>query len=248
MSFWKRHKSKPKQIISADYQVLNFETARNENLTGWSDSEVAARQDVAYRELLKELHAGNPRQDLQVAAKALQATGIDSSVLEVGCGSGYYYEILSFLLKREVSYLGIDLSSAMTRLAKEKYPARTFLTADAVCLPFLDRSFDVVLNGGALMHILNYAQAISESSRVARSFCIFHTVPVLQKRPTTVLKKSAYGGPVLEVIFNEAELLNLFTHNYLKIRSFMESVSYNLESTLHEKTITKTYLCEVLPR
>lgn len=249
MFSWWTKKSNGKQTVSSHHRVITLEDARNENFTAWSDPEVAWKQDNAYRGMIEEMYGGNVRHDLTVAAGVLQETGLtDPSVLELGCGSGYYYEVLTHLLNRDLLYVGVDKSNSMILLAKKNYPGKPFLLADATKLPFCDRSFDIVFNGVSLMHILNYAEAISESSRVARSFCIFHTVPVLQKRPTTFLQKSAYGGRVLEIIFNEAELTDLFRRNYLKVRSSLESIPYNLESTLHEKTVTKTYLCEVLPR
>jgi len=56
------------------------------------------------------------------------------------------------------------------------------------------------------MHVLEYRQAIAESVRVTRKWCIFHTVPVMLYRSTTLLQKRAYGEPVVEIIFNQAEL------------------------------------------
>ncbi|MCI0415650.1 class I SAM-dependent methyltransferase [bacterium] len=249
MFFRRKQKSPPRQDVSSNYRVFGLESAQALNLAGWLDPEVALKQDAAYQDLIKQMKAGNVRRDFQVAAKTLEATGIQNpSVLEVGSGSGYYYEILSYLLNRELHYVGVDRSQSMIRLAKKNYPAKPFLAADAARLPFSDRSFDVVFNGVSLMHILEYAEAIFESRRTARSFCIFHTVPVLQDRPTTVLQKSAYGGPVFEVIFNEGELTALLKANHLRIRSSVESIPYNLEKIVSEKTITKTYLCEVLPK
>ncbi len=248
MFFQRKKNSNAKHAVSSDYRIVAAETARSVSFDGWLDPEVAARQDAAFRELIEQLRTGKVRRDLKVAVETMQAAGlIDPSVLEVGCGSGYYYEIMSHLLKQDLLYSGVDRSPWMIRLAKKNYPAKTFLTADAARLPFSNRSFDVVFNGVSLMHILDYAKAISESARIAKSFCIFHTVPLLQNRPTTMLQKSAYGSPVVEIIFNEQELRALFEANHLQIRSVKESIPYNLEWVLNEKTVTKTYLCEVLP-
>ncbi len=59
------------------------------------------------------------------------------------------------------------------------------------------------------MHIVDYAEAIREAARVAAHNCIFHSVPVFADHPTTFLQKYAYGAPVVEVVFAEAELLSL---------------------------------------
>src|SRR5438128_10265707 len=167
---------------SARYAVLERESAMRQPINGWRRRDTALRQDATYRSLIEQMRAGRPRQDFLVAAEAVRRTGLpDPSILEVGCGSGYYSEILSHLLGRRVRYVGLDLSQAMTRLALDRYPDRPFVIGDATSLPFADSSFDIVLNGLSLLHTLRYEAAISESRRITRAWCIFHTVPVLHR-------------------------------------------------------------------
>jgi ubiquinone/menaquinone biosynthesis C-methylase UbiE len=192
------------------------------------------------------MHAGNPRLDFTVAAQALLMTGLDSStLLEVGCGSGYYSEVLPLLSGRTVQYTGLDYSPAMVDVARENYPGSEFVVGDATALPFAENSFDIVMNGVSLMHILGYKDAIAESGRVARKWCIFHTVPLLVSRQTTVLTKNAYGSPTVEVIFNEDELRTLLKENGMNIRHTLESIPYDLSDVLGERTVTQTFVCEV---
>ena len=63
------------------------------------------------------------------------------------------------------------------------------------------------------MHITGYRLAIAESVRASRGWCIFHTVPVMAGRPTTFLTKQAYGKEVIEVIFNRAEIEEIFVEH-----------------------------------
>jgi ubiquinone/menaquinone biosynthesis C-methylase UbiE len=180
------------------------------------------------------------------AADAVRATGLaDARVLEVGCGSGYYSEILSHILRYSVRYVGLDNSLAMIGLALKRYSNYPFVVGDATALPFPDGAVDTVLNGVSLMHILHYELAIAESRRVARRWCIFHTVPVLQRRETTVLRKRAYGRMIIEIIFNQEQLHNLLELRGLAVRHVLDSVPYNLEAVLNERTVTRTYVCEV---
>lgn len=231
---------------STDYQLIDFDTAISERYDGWCERIVADRQDAAYRTLIREMHAGRPREDFLVAAEAVRRTGLDNpSILEVGCGSGYYNEILSHFLKRQVRYMGVDRSPAMISLARKRYPSYPFVVGDATALPFGDGAFDAVLNGVSLMHILRYELAVAESRRVGRRWSIFHTVPVLQRRETTILRKSAYGQPTIEIIFNEAHLCHLLEQRGLAVRHVLDSVPYNLEAVLNERTVTRTYVCEV---
>ena len=231
---------------SAEYGLIDSKTATQHSFSGWHDRAVAERQDVAYRILIQQMYAGEPRQDFIAAADAVRYGGIaDAVILEVGCGSGYYSEILRHLLRYSVRYMGVDSSAAMIRLAQKRYPDYPFVVGDATALPFTDGAVDTVLNGVSLMHILQYELAIAESRRVARRWCIFHTVPVLQRRETTVLRKRAYGRTTLEIIFNEEQLRNLLEQRGLAVRHVLDSVPYNLEAVLNERTVTRTYVCEV---
>ena len=94
------------------------------------------------------------------------------------------------------------------------------------------------------MHIADYPQAIRESVRVCSRWCIFHTIPVLEKRATTLLQKDAYGAPVIEVIFNRAELESLLRAEGLSIRNIYESIQYDVRGIVGEPTRTLTFLCE----
>jgi len=230
---------------STNYEVLAGHVAPGDEFGGWREAAVAERQHAAYSVLLGEMKAGNARRDLVVAAEAVERTGLPRPlVVEIGCGSGYYSEVLAFLCSRPVHYAGVDYSPAMVCLAARSFPGRPFVVGDAVALPIADRTFDIVLNGVSLMHILDYEEAIRESRRVTRQWCILHTVPVLRKRRTTVLRKMAYGRPTVEVVFNESELVDVLTRNGLAVRETWDSIEYDLESVLGERTTTRTYLCE----
>jgi SAM-dependent methyltransferase len=236
----------PPNRASADYSLLSRESAELGLYDCWHDHGVTERQDAAYRKLIQEMYAGQPRQDFLAAAEAVRHTGMDDPlILEVGCGSGYYSEILSYLLNRSVRYVGLDYSAAMLQLARKRYPEQLFVLGDATALPFADGVLDIVMNGGSLMHILSYETAIAEARRVAARWCIFHTVPVLRNRQTTFLQKRVYGKLGFEVIFNEAELHQILEQRGLVVCQVLESVPYDLKRVVGEPTVTKTYVCEV---
>lgn len=213
----------------------------------WSRPEVCDAQEGAYRGLLADMRSGAPRSDLAVAAQAVEAADLWSpTLLEVGCGSGYYAEVFDHFLPGRVRYAGVDQSAAMIALARRNRPDQAFAVSDAARLPHADGSVDIVFNGVSLMHTMDYEAAIAEARRVARRFVVFHTVPVLSRRPTTWLRKSGYGAPMAEVILNEGELRMLFVRHGLLIRRIWRSIPYDLADVLGEATSTKTYLCEVV--
>ena len=174
-------------------------------------------------------------------------TGLeDPLIIEVGCGSGWNAEVLTYLLGRPIRYIGMDYSKAMVDLGKRCYPDMPFVVGDATQLPLRDKACDILVSGTVLMHLLRYSEAMAESRRVARRWCIFHTVPVVQRRPTTIMRKFAYRSPVLEIIFNEPELLGLISDSGLVVRNTLESMSYEIADVLGERAMTLTYLCEVI--
>lgn len=233
-------------FASVDYAVLSPEEAVRQRSGGWGLRLTAKRQQRAYEGLLEQMRAGAPRVDLAIAAEAVRASGIECpSVLEVGCGGGYYSEVFEHLLGGGFDYLGVDNSPAMVSLARRRYPTRGFDLADGCDLGLPAASFDVVFNGVSLMHILSYEEAIAESRRVARSHCIYHSVPLFDRRPTTYLRKYAYGGLVVEIIFNRSELMRCFARNGLSLVRSWPSIPYDIYPITPEHSHCETFLMRI---
>lgn len=228
---------------SSDYRVVD-DTALVDAETGaFQDANVARRQHEAYESLLHDMFDGNPRQDLKVAADAVRSTGMTApTILDVGCGSGYYSVVFRHMVGTDVRYVGVDSSTSMIALAASAVGS-FFLVGDATRLPMHSESIDIVFNGVSLMHTNDYGAAIREAARVSSQWCIFHTVPMVKERSTTRLLKRAYGLQTLELIFNESELLTRLGENGLAVVSAAPSIEYDLEPVLYEPTFTKTLLC-----
>lgn len=232
--------------VSYGYKIIDGDVS-SELLHGWQEQTVAERQYEAFTPLLQRMREGKPREDFVALAEAVKMTGLEAPfIIEVGCGSGWNSEVLTNLLKYPVHYIGLDYSSAMAALGEKCYPKISFVVGDATALPFQDGACDILLSGTVLMHILGYQEAISESRRVARKWCIFHTVPIVKKKATTRLRKYAYGEPVIEVIYNEDELLNLMSQNGLSAQYKLDSIPYDLSDILGEHTLNRTYLCKII--
>lgn len=232
--------------ISYGYKIIKG-GIQTELLYGWQDPSVAEKQDKAFAPLLQQMHNGKPREDFVALANAVKMTGTDNPlIIEVGCGSGWNSEVLAYILKYPFRYIGVDYSLAMTMIGKQNYPNIQFITSDATTLSFKDRVCDILLSGTVLMHLLGYREAIQESRRVTKQWCIFHTLPVVYKRSTTMLRKFAYNTPVVEIVFNEEEFLKLIKNEGFIVRQVLESVSHDyLSHTLGEPVSARTYLCEI---
>jgi len=236
-------------IIPFDkYEVLTGKIYGAPNV-GWQDPDVATRQWAAFAPALQEMRDGRLREDFSALLEAVRITQLECPlVVELGCGSAWNSEVLDRFLDTTIRYVGLDYGIEMLKTARATYPGVTALVGDACDLPFRSGSIDILVSGTLLMHLLSYQRAIEESRRVSRRWCIFHTVPLLENRGTTVLRKVAYGQPTIEVVFNRAELLDLFAANGLQVRTEIDSLPYNLNPVLGEATVTKTFACEVVGR
>jgi SAM-dependent methyltransferase len=152
--------------------------------------DVAKRQLAAFTPILKQMRAGKLREDFSALVEAISLTQMDNPlVVEVGCGSAWNKEVLGKFSNARVRYVGLDYGVEMLKTARTTYPGIATLVGDAAELPFRNGSIDILVSGTLLMHLMSYRKAIEESRRVSRRWCIFHTVPLLQTRETTVLRK-----------------------------------------------------------
>ena len=238
---------RPVEGVSANYRRIDRETAEDAGRQAWHFRDVAERQHSAYASLLADLERGSPRRDFAVAAEALRRTRLaDLSLVEIGCGSGYYSQVFDRLLPGAVRYTGVDISGSMIGIARAQFGPTKFEVADACRLPFPDAAFDVAMNGVSLMHIVDYASAIRETRRVAKQFCLFHTMIVAEEHETFFLEKDAYGRPTVEVILGAAEFLQLCEQEGLQLVETWDSIAYDLTSQVGIRTTSRSYLFKVV--
>ena len=91
-------------------------------------------------------------------------------LLDVGCGTGFYFPLLS---QHAESVVGVDVCSPMLREANELIQTHGLqncevLEASALALPFGDGTMDVVHSWDFLHHVPDVPQALSEIARVLK--------------------------------------------------------------------------------
>lgn len=187
-------------------------------LSAWQNSEIPAMQRSLVQKSLMEMYKGQTSIVFKVLADLLSpVVSAGDSVLELGCASGYYYEILEYLLKKRIAYTGVDYSEAMICMARDYYPKAIFFAADGANLFFADRHFNVVISSGVLLHVPNWRQHVFETVRVCKSYVIASRTPVCRKSLTRHMKKFAYGVETVELIFNEGEFVREFQLNGMEL-------------------------------
>lgn len=90
-----------------------------------------------------------------------------NTLLDVGCGRGYFLNVLS--QRTPYKLTGVDMAENLPGL-KADY-VRGYIEQ----LPFPDKSFDIVTCTHTIEHIINLKQAIDELKRVARKQVIIVT-------------------------------------------------------------------------
>ena len=88
------------------------------------------------------------------------------TVLDVGCGTGHFTRRFSDSTAVDWT-VGTDIDFSAARFAAGRGKA-AYLVADGQCLPFADRSFDLVISVTALCFMRDERRALVEMLRVAR--------------------------------------------------------------------------------
>ncbi|MEW6991573.1 malonyl-ACP O-methyltransferase BioC [Colwelliaceae bacterium 6441] len=95
----------------------------------------------------------------------------DLTVLDLGCGTGFFTEILS---GRYHDVIGLDISSEMLQFSKQQRSSDIFwLKANANRLPFADQSIDLVYSNLMIQWCESLAVLKSELTRVLKPGGLF---------------------------------------------------------------------------
>ena len=207
----------------------------------WKHGDLPDRQRHLVDGQLAEYRVGRPVRVFDCLVDCLRALPDKggATLLEVGCSSGYYSEVLR-LAGFAFQYTGCDYSPAFIELARACHPEAMFAVGDATRLDYADEAFDTVVSGCCLLHIPDYQTAVAETARVARHHAIFHRTPVVVGQPDRFYRKQAYGVETIEIHFNEPDFLALLQSCGLVVldtRTLDESILAGKGSAV------RTYVC-----
>nr|CRH06431.1 Putative methyltransferase type 11 [Candidatus Magnetococcus massalia] len=102
--------------------------------------------------------------ELRMLLRQLAPCG-EKSMIDVGCGTGYFTRHLA---KEGASLVGLDIAQPSLQFARQQGGEIAYLQGDAASLPFADESFDHAVAITSLPFVAEPERAISEMTRVAR--------------------------------------------------------------------------------
>jgi SAM-dependent methyltransferase len=121
---------------------------------------------------------------------ALLAPERGASVLDVGCGTGYFTR--RFAREAGLRAIGLDRDRERLVLARSLAgAAESYVEGEAVSLPFADASFDFAISVAALCFVADPRRALAEMVRVTRRR---FALGLLNRRSLLYWKKGRGGG------------------------------------------------------
>ena len=179
---------------------------------------IPARQRALVQEELADMYRNNIAVPFQVIGDILKPHVFPHCpVLEIGCASGYYYEVMEYLLKTPLAYTGVDYSEPLIAMARG-----LLSRSDVRCCRRRHASFLFRAGSGSLSRPASCFTSPSTGSTSGRRRAFRkdmsspHRTQICRRRPTQFFRKLAYGVETLEIIFQESELLHIFAENGLK--------------------------------
>lgn len=109
-------------------------------------------------------------------------------ILDLACGSGRFMNYAA---------LGVDASEEMLKIAREKYPEKSFHLSDAEHIPLEEGSIDTIITFHFFMHLENekVKKILNECHRVLKpNGRIIFDIPSAKRRSLFRYKKSGWHG------------------------------------------------------
>ncbi|MCX2683020.1 bifunctional demethylmenaquinone methyltransferase/2-methoxy-6-polyprenyl-1,4-benzoquinol methylase UbiE [Campylobacter sp. MIT 21-1685] len=133
-------------------------------------NQIAPTYDKANRILSFGVDSSWRKKACERVLKLSVKNGLD--IVDVACGTGdmivLWQERAEFLHKEIQSIKGIDPSTAMLQIAKEKLPKVEFIEAQAQNLPLKDESVDILSISYGIRNVIERSKALQEFARVLR--------------------------------------------------------------------------------
>jgi len=178
----------------------------------WSKDLIGELQRVLVNYQLYQMKLGNAPSLFKIIKDVFNA--IDDKkqgykLLDIGCTSGYYSEIINFYFPNIFDYNGCDYNPTSVELAKQYYPNRNFFVDDLTNLSSKDNAYDITFLSGVIEHVPEYTKGLNELCRITKKYIVLHRI-WLQDGPTTCSKGTQFFVPVIRYHYNKQDFFDIF--------------------------------------
>jgi protein-L-isoaspartate O-methyltransferase len=209
--------------ISGSFENIMDHEITEKDKIGWLDPSIPNKQRSLVEEELNQLYHGETIKPFKVLYELIKdKIEQHDTIVEIGCSSGYYSEVMEYLTSLSLQYHGIDISESMIRLARKCYPNKIFSVAKGSNLAFEDKAFRWVVSGCVLLHDPEYFKQIQETCRIAEKYVVAHRTPIHKASHTSFYRKKAYGVQTVEIRFNETLIVNAFLEAGFEVEKKIE--------------------------
>lgn len=133
-----------------------------------------------------------------------------STMVDLGCGKGIYFQYL--VSKRFKHVIGIDIDKRALQEAKSRYSNVNFIVADAQSIPLRSSSTDIIILAELLEHLNSPEMCLKECYRILKEkgvilvsvpwlFEIYKPLSAVALRTLTVFKKTGNPPLLLRILF-----------------------------------------------
>jgi SAM-dependent methyltransferase len=200
----------------------------------WSKDLIGELQRELVNYQLHQMKLGNPPRLFGIIKDVFnKINGTDNTILDIGCTSGYYYEIINFFYPNKFKYNGCDYNPESVKLATQYYPEINFFVDDLTNLSSNDDEYDITFLSGVIEHVPEYVKGLNELCRITKKYIVLHRI-WLQYGKTSCSKGTQFFVPVIRNHYNKLDFFDI-----LKKNSFM----LIWESNIYDGNC-KTYLLE----
>ena len=177
------------------------------------------------------------------------------SFIDFGCAAGGFCQIINSLKQKNYKYTGIDISSNLISIAKQKYPNHNFKVCNGKTLPSKVQKHDLVFSFGTLHHSKYYLKIISQMLKLAKKYTLFDLRFTTHKsliNKKISFQKLKYGKKFSKKYNISYNILNFreFINDIIKITSKKYGVEiYGYYHKPHKNVVTpykKMFMATVL--
>ena len=201
-------------ISGSDDQYVISENKSHEFEKNWSYDLIGKLQRYLVNYQLHQMKRNNPPMVFKKIKETFSKIESGLTILDIGCTSGYYSEVLNHYFPGKFIYNGCDYNKSSVDLAKEYYPATNFSYGDLTNLEDIkENSYDISFLSGVIEHVPKYEQGIKELCRITRSYIVLHRIWLTEQK-TECKKGMQYYVPVIRNQYNKKQFFNYFDKRF----------------------------------